>query len=217
MLHDDRDAVYRLEGKCWPQTLLLLMALSLMFAPLACTSSTADSKEEEAPAGETESESDEEETSYDIPAYTGDRSVEQRIRDASLATQIRQALVRQDALRVFDFEPTVDGETVTLQGDVNTRSQWTEAGRVAERLARDRTVDNAVTIGGRPADTVTEESDDGDAADREDGSNEVYHTVQAGESLWQIAERYGASVQRLRSLNDLTSDALSVGQRLRVR
>lgn len=42
------------------------------------------------------------------------------------------------------------------------------------------------------------------------------YTVQPGDSLWQIARRYGTTVSILMSLNGLTSDALSVGQVLRI-
>lgn len=42
------------------------------------------------------------------------------------------------------------------------------------------------------------------------------YTVQPGDSLWQIARRYGTTVAVLMSLNGLTSDALSVGQVLRL-
>ncbi|MDM7938584.1 MAG: LysM peptidoglycan-binding domain-containing protein [Cyanobium sp. CZS 48M] len=43
------------------------------------------------------------------------------------------------------------------------------------------------------------------------------HTVSAGETLWEIAERYGLSVQKLMELNGLKdADLVQVGQRLKV-
>lgn len=45
--------------------------------------------------------------------------------------------------------------------------------------------------------------------------NGVY-VVQAGDSLWQISLRSGTSVARLKELNGLTSDMLSVGQKLNI-
>jgi len=42
------------------------------------------------------------------------------------------------------------------------------------------------------------------------------YTVKSGDSLWSIANRYGITVNNLKSLNNLTSDNLSVGQVLRV-
>lgn len=43
-----------------------------------------------------------------------------------------------------------------------------------------------------------------------------YHEVQKGESLFKVAKKYNISVGELKKLNDLSSDALSVGQKLLV-
>ncbi|MBW6515793.1 MAG: LysM peptidoglycan-binding domain-containing protein [Candidatus Cloacimonetes bacterium] len=42
----------------------------------------------------------------------------------------------------------------------------------------------------------------------------TYHIVQAGENLFRISLRYGMTVDQLKEINNLTSDAISVGQRL---
>lgn len=46
---------------------------------------------------------------------------------------------------------------------------------------------------------------------------EVTHRVRRGETLWRIANRYGTSVNNLRSHNGLASDVLQVGQMLRIK
>jgi LysM repeat protein len=44
-----------------------------------------------------------------------------------------------------------------------------------------------------------------------------YHVVQRGETLFRIAQRYGVSVQDLRRWNQLSTNQIRVGQRLRIR
>jgi len=46
---------------------------------------------------------------------------------------------------------------------------------------------------------------------------ETYHTVKSGDSLWDIAIQYGTSVERIKQLNQLSSDNLQIGERLCVK
>ena len=45
-------------------------------------------------------------------------------------------------------------------------------------------------------------------------SSEITHTVQAGDSMWALAEEYGVSVEQIIELNDKDSAALSIGENL---
>lgn len=47
-------------------------------------------------------------------------------------------------------------------------------------------------------------------------SNPNYYIVQKGDSLWSIANKYGLSVNELKSLNNLSSNMLQIGQKLLV-
>ena len=46
--------------------------------------------------------------------------------------------------------------------------------------------------------------------------NEKYHLVISGESLYSIAKKYNTTVQKLKSLNNLSSSRIQVGQKLKV-
>ncbi len=44
-----------------------------------------------------------------------------------------------------------------------------------------------------------------------------YHTVKSGDTLWNISQRYGTTVEKLVELNNLQNYNIRIGQRLRVR
>ncbi len=48
------------------------------------------------------------------------------------------------------------------------------------------------------------------------GQNTIRYVVQAGDSLWLIAQRYQTTVNAIKSLNGLTGDRLSIGQVLQI-
>ncbi|MDR0405045.1 MAG: LysM peptidoglycan-binding domain-containing protein [Oscillospiraceae bacterium] len=44
----------------------------------------------------------------------------------------------------------------------------------------------------------------------------ILHVVRSGDTLWTLAQRYGTTVAAIRALNNLTSDALSIGQQIKI-
>ena len=141
------------------------------------------------------------------------RTVGEKLEDASLETRVKRALVGTSTLRVFPFRPTVIDGHLILRGDVNTADQYQIAERVAGRVQGIDVVTNRLTMGGRPV--TKARLSEKLSADVEDTA--VYHTVRSGDNLWDIARKYGASVQQIRNLNDLRSSNLRPGQRIRVR
>ena len=45
---------------------------------------------------------------------------------------------------------------------------------------------------------------------------EKYYIVQKGDTLWSIANKYGTTVDELKQINNLTSNIINVGQRLKI-
>ena len=45
----------------------------------------------------------------------------------------------------------------------------------------------------------------------------IVHTVQPGETLWQISQRYETKVAIIKQVNNLTSDLIHAGQQLKIR
>ena len=50
-----------------------------------------------------------------------------------------------------------------------------------------------------------------------ESANENYYIVKKGDSLWSIANRFGLTVEKLKDMNNLASNIISVGQRLLVK
>ena len=146
------------------------------------------------------------------------RSLDDKLEDARVEARVKQALVQERSLRVFEFEVAVARGRVTLQGDVNTRDEYDEAARTARRVEGVAEVQNDVTVGGEPVpEEAPAEDQDAGSETEENNAEAVYHTVDTGDSLWRIAQQYGTSIQRLRALNDLSGGSLQPGQRIRVR
>lgn len=174
-----------------------------------------------------------------------ERSVERRIKDATVAAKIRTALVETKELRRFDFDPVVVNGRVMLRGEVSTQDERRRAAEIAEAVDGVSGVINEVAATEEPTpdapddaardsmiaameraqsrDTAaagaTSSKDDSKADDPAPAAENsaVYHTVSSGESLWIIANRNDVSIAQIRQLNNLRSDKLKPGQRLRVK
>lgn len=139
------------------------------------------------------------------------RTVAQRLADASVEARIKQALVRERSLRVFDFFPEVVRGRVVLRGDVHTREQHRQAERIVESLEGVETVANQITVEGHPVSAA----DDGSAP--VPSSDAEYYTVQRGDTLWDIAREYDVPIPQIKALNPYSASPPRPGERLRVR
>ena len=86
----------------------------------------------------------------EVEVIDDERSVERRIRDASVAAKIRTALVEADELRVFNFDPVVVNGRVMLRGEVRTQEQRRRAESIAENVEGVRGIINEVAATEEP-------------------------------------------------------------------
>ncbi len=170
------------------------------------------------------------------PDADDDRTLAQRLNDASLAANVKLALAEESALRAYNFETEARRGVVLLQGDVPSSREYALAEQVARRVEGVRGVENqivapeldlpsaaeSVSVGNTGVGTQTpaaKEPATPAAAPSEPASesSEAYHTVASGESLWEIARKNGTTIDAIRRLNNLQGDRIRPGQRLRVR
>lgn len=186
------------------------------------------SRGEEGPDGQTGTvpETQEPAARDDIrpPADDDERSVEQKVTDASLAAKVRIGLVEDRSVRAFEIEPVVVNGRVVLRGRVETLAQRTRAESIAAGVEGVRSVVNEITSVETPAiaERVPEEGEE-ERSEAPDQSVETsdpgatYHTVRYGDNLWDIARAYGVSVDQIRRLNGLQSNAIRPGDELQVK
>ncbi|MCR5192525.1 MAG: LysM peptidoglycan-binding domain-containing protein [Bacteroidales bacterium] len=73
--------------------------------------------------------------------------------------------------------------------------------------------DTTKAVSSSPTKTKTHQTKGNDKP----ANKKVYHTVKKGENLSTIAKKYGTTPQKIRKLNNMKSDVLHSGQRLRIR
>lgn len=226
------------------RTSAVLIALVMMLGACADEPGGTESDQE---VLEAEADRLSESRNEEIQEMDDERSVERRIRDATVAAKIRTALVESEELRRFDFEPIVVNGRVMLRGEVGTQDQRRRAVQIAEAVEGVRGVINEVSATEEPtpdepddaardsmiaaleADAARSRDSASATAERAGGESKAeesadeaedtatYHTVTSGESLWIIANKNGVSIDQIRRLNSLRSDRLKPGQRLRVK
>lgn len=213
-------------GRWWRLQGGLLAALLVLMGATGCSEPPEGVPEEapvpivsEAPPPEVEEEPPQ--------RIDDDRSVAQRLEDATTATRVRMRLVEDAELRRFDFETASASGRVVLRGEVQTPAQRERAAELARGVEGVRAVVNEITSVVAPApppaasstapapSPATKPAAPAPAASGAAGAS--YHTVRSGESLWTIARQYDTSVERIQQLNSLRGGALKPGQRLRVR
>ena len=168
------------------------------------------------------------------PSYRDDgRSVAQRIEDTMLATKIKKALAQERSLRGFAVELAVMRGEVTLLGSVRTQAQRAQAAQLVRRIdgvrrsseyelsAAEESLPPLARQEPRPLEKLPSVAT---ASEKQPPEKEAvpateaaYHTVQPGESLWVIAQKYDTSIRSVKRLNELRSDHIQPGQALRVK
>lgn len=119
-------------------------------------------------------------------------------------------------------EPAV--QKVTADTAKSTSKELTPQEKVEKAFKKTTDVAKETTI--KPSSTDTAKAKEGNSSasmTENTGANLVktltgpYHKVEKGDTLYNIAKRAGCTVQELRDWNNLTNDALSIGQVIRVK
>lgn len=162
-------------------------------------------------------------------------SVEERVEDAMLETRVLLALAQDEHVRDYSFDVQARSGTVYVRGDVASHFHAERVEAVAQEVDGVSAVVNEIVSEEAPPspaaadtqqtdeeflageNTSTQEAPAEEPAEEASEPAQTFHTVRSGESLWTIARRYDTSVDALRRLNNMQSDGLRPGQRLRVR
>lgn len=193
----------------------MILSILLVLIGTGCASPDAHDSESPPTAETASPDSSSQQASVDSNASSstpqGERSLNERLDDLSLAARIKQALARDRRLRGYDFEPKVERGTVLLEGDVQTEEEHERAAEIAARLSEVQAVTNAVTVVGQPV--VAENNSETETNNSRAGAT---HVVQPGETLWDIARSHRSSVGSIQQHNKLNDGRLQPGQELEI-
>ncbi len=115
--------------------------------------------------------------------------------------------------RTFTYHRVRSGETLrTIARKYNVS---TNAIIQANHLGRSRKIRAGKTIKIPTQEGITVAAAATPAAPASTGSSGI-HTVHKGDSLWNIASRYGTTVQQIVNMNKLNSSDLQIGQKLKI-
>ena len=79
-------------------------------------------------------------------AFAADTKVGELIDDASITTQIKASLIKDQALKAFDIHVDTDKSVVNLTGTVDTPIHKADAQRIAENVKGVAKVNNKLTV-----------------------------------------------------------------------
>lgn len=221
------------------RTVRRLTAIALILSVSSCGGGDRSDASGDGPAVENETVQSAEGTPA-RPVQRGDLA--DRMDDARLATRVLIALADDDQLRRYAFDAEAVRGEVYVRGDVTTLALRQRVEDVASGVQGVRSVINE-TVSEEvappvappepgiaelpeieveaPEDVVAEPAPAREPVARESPPAaepaEVFHTVRSGESLWTIARQHNTSIAEIRRLNNMSSDNLRPGQRIRVR
>lgn len=131
--------------------------------------------------------------------------------------------------QVLKLKQTQSSTGSSNQVSTNNETYTVKAGDTLWGIANDHgtSVSNLKNINQLTSDTIyvgqvlklkqTSNNNSNNNNSNKNESSDVYYTVKSGDSLWKIATSYDTSVDNIKNMNNLTSNTIYVGQRLKVK
>ncbi len=169
------------------------------------------------------------------------RPVAQKLQDFSIAANVELRLAESRQIDMDSVSVAVQSGRVTLTGAVASAEALQKAVAAARGVEGVSAVDPQLTAPDAPppaerdaealAGAQTPTAEPSKAAQppapaaktpekktpEPKAAAETTHTVRSGDNLWVIAKKYNTSVANIKKLNNLKSDKLRAGQKLRVK